>query len=336
MKFVRCTLVASATLLVFAAPSPAQEATTTASPVSVVPHLIKYSGALPSAPAKAEVVDVKFSLYAAQTGGEALWSETQQVSLDTNGKYSVVLGSATSVGVPDSVFANGQARWLGVTLGSEQESARTILVATPYSLKASDSETLGGHPVSDFTLKSALPAGGTDITQINVGSGVTGGGTGPTVTLGLSSTYLEQLGNQIYPQLTGTNKLTGKNTYTAGNLLLGTSPALSVANVSATSPITVTGSGNTVKIGLSDSALLTLGDSVYAQLGAANTFTKPITFASGRHSPARWHWAATTLSPATTHSRAPIHSPKPSPSPPDKLSPALAVAPSPASPRRRH
>jgi hypothetical protein len=267
-------------LLVVPATLRAQEAAVTASPVSVVPHLIKFSGGLPSAPGKAEVVEVKFSLYAAQIGGEALWSETQQVSLDATGKYSVVLGSTTAAGLPDSVFANGQARWIGVTLSGEQESARTVLVATPYSLKASDAETLGGHPVSDFTLKSALPAGGTNITQINVGNGVTGGGTGPTVTLGLSSTYLENLGNEIYPQLSGTNTLTGKNTYTAGKLLLGTSPVLSAANVTGTSPVTATVSGNTVKIGLSDSALVTLGNGVYAQLNAADTFNGALTLNS--------------------------------------------------------
>jgi hypothetical protein len=155
----------------------------------------------------------------------------------------------------------------------------------PYSLKASDAETLGGHPVSDFTLKNALPAGGTNITQINVGSGITGGGTGPTVTLGLSTSYLQSLGNQAYPQLTGVNTLTGVNKYTAGNLQISGSPALSVANVSASSPITVAASGNAIKIGLSDSALLTLGNGVYAQLGAANTFTKAQTFASGQTFP---------------------------------------------------
>jgi len=243
---------------------------TSASSVSVVPHLIKYSGTLPGAPG---VVDVKFALYAAQTGGDPLWTEIQSISLDTTGKYSVILGSTTAVGVPASVFANGQARWIGVTLGSEQESARTVLVATPYSLKASDAETLGGHPASDFALKNALPATGTDITQINVGNGVTGGGTGPTVTLGLSSSYLETLGNEIYPQLGGTNKLTGTNTYTAGKLLVGTAPVLSASNLLAASPITVSSSGGNVTVGLSDSALVTLGNSVYAQLGAANTFS---------------------------------------------------------------
>jgi hypothetical protein len=273
-------LIFATAMLAVPAISPAQEAA-----VSVVPHLIKYSATLPSAPSTATAAEVKFALYAAPAGGEALWSETQQVALDSSGRYSVLLGSVTAL--PNAAFANGAARWIGVTLSGQEEAARTVLVATPYSLKASDAETLGGHPASDFTLKNALPASGTDITQIDGSNGVVvnGSGTGPTVTLGLSSSYLETLGNGIYPQLGGTNKLTGKNTFTAGNLLLGTSPVLSAASVTGTSPVTATVSGNTVKIGLSDSALLTLGNGVYAQLAAANTFTKPITFASGQSFP---------------------------------------------------
>ena len=264
-----CTMIFGAILL-SASSSPAQQAVTTA-PVSVVPHLIKFSGALPGASNKAETVDVKFSLYAAQTGGEALWTETQQVSLDPSGKYSVLLGSVAAL--PDSAFAQGQARWIGVTLGSEQESARTILVATPYSLKASDSETLGGHPASDFTLKNALPASGTDITQINVGSGITGGGTGPTVTLGLSSSYLESLGNNIYPQLAGTNTLTGKNTYSSGKLFIGSAPVLSTANIIAGSEVVLSTSGSNVTVGVNGPGLLKLANGYYPQLGTANTFT---------------------------------------------------------------
>jgi hypothetical protein len=261
------------------------------SPGSVVPHLIKYSGAIPNAPGTPAIVDIKFSLYTAQNGGDPLWSETQQVSLDAAGRYSVVLGSKTAAGLPDGVFANGQARWIGVTLGLDQESTRTVLLATPYSLKASDAETLGGHPAADFALKNAQSPTGTDITQINAGNGVTGGGTGPTVTLGLSSSYLQSLGNEVYPQLSGNNMLSGTNSFSAGKVTIGGSPALTVANISGSSPVTVTTSGSAVKIGLSDSALENLGNGIYAQLGAANTFNQgqtfksAVTFASGQTFP---------------------------------------------------
>src|SRR5580698_10415427 len=61
----------------------------------VVPHVIKYAGSMPNAPAAASVVEVKFALYATQTGGDPLWSETQQVALDPQSHYAVLLGAAT-------------------------------------------------------------------------------------------------------------------------------------------------------------------------------------------------------------------------------------------------
>jgi len=307
-----CSLVAGA-MLFAALPSPAQDVAPqtglTVAAAAVVPHLIKFSGTLPGAPGNGGVFNVKFALYTSQSGGDPLWSETQSITLDASGKYSALLGSVATL--PDSVFAQGQARWIGVTLSDEQESARTVLVATPYSFKASDAETLGGHPASDFTLKNALPATGTDITQINVGSGITGGGTGPTVTLGISNSYLESLGNEVYSQLSGNNILTGTNAFAAGKVTIGGSPALSVTSISAASPITANASGSTVKIGLSDSALLTLGNGVYAQLAAANTFSasntfsKAVTFASGQTFPGTVSLSANnTFSGSDTFSKA--------------------------------
>lgn len=225
MPFYLSPFVAGAMLLAVPA-LPAQDAVVS-SPVpivgsataSVVPHYIKYSGTLPSAPGRANVVDVKFALYTNQTGGEPLWSETQQVTLDPTGKYSVLLGSMTPAGVPASIFINGQARWIGVTLGSDQEAPRSILVTTPYSFKATDSDTVGGHPYTDFVLRNGNPkpaGGGTDITQINVTSPITGGGTGPTVSIGLDTT--------LVPLLAGTNSFTSANTFNAGIVANSPSP----------------------------------------------------------------------------------------------------------------
>jgi len=194
--------------------------------VSVVPHYMKYSGTLPGAPGRANVVDVKFTLYANQTGGEPVWSETQQVTLDATGKYSVLLGSMTSGGMPGSIFVNGQARWVGVTLGSEQESARNILVATPYSFKASDADTIGGHLPSEFVLRDGNPRIplGTPITQIDVLSPLTGGGKGSTVSIGLDTGDM--------PRLTSTNIFSSSNAFSAG--LFASNPSPSVSAIYAT------------------------------------------------------------------------------------------------------
>ncbi len=80
--------------------------------------------------------------------------ETQNVELDEQGRYTVLMGSTRSEGVPLELFTTGEPRWLGVELqlpGSEEE-ARVLLVSVPYALKAADAETLGGKPASAFAL----------------------------------------------------------------------------------------------------------------------------------------------------------------------------------------
>src|SRR5207253_1362766 len=61
------------------------------------------------------VVTLKYSLYAAATGGAALWSETQSVTFQ-NGSYAVKLGVVTAL--PASVFS-GRDLWLGLTVGAD-------------------------------------------------------------------------------------------------------------------------------------------------------------------------------------------------------------------------
>src|SRR5215472_18672993 len=117
-----------------------------------VPRLIKFSGTLLDAQERplAGPVGVTFALYAHQTGGAALWIETQNVKPDGNGNYSVLLGASSANGVPVELFASGEARWLGIQVGQELEQARVLLVSVPYALKAGDADTLGGLPPSAF------------------------------------------------------------------------------------------------------------------------------------------------------------------------------------------
>src|SRR5580700_8445743 len=152
----------------------AQDAAPVSTAASVVPHLVRYSGALPQAPASANVVEVTFALYQEPSGGDALWSEVQQVTLDAAGKYSVLLGATNPAGLPHDLFASGAAKWLGITLAGSAEMPRTLLSASAYSLKASDAETLGGHPATDFALAQKNVSGKTltNVTTISGASGV--------------------------------------------------------------------------------------------------------------------------------------------------------------------
>jgi hypothetical protein len=138
----------------FCLPSIAQD-----QPSVTVPHLVKFSGALVDGDNKTltGLVGVTFSLYKHEQGGAPLWVETQNVSPDRLGYYTVTLGSTTSQGLPTDLFASGEARWLGVQAEGQLEQPRVLLMSVPYALKAGDAETVGGLPPSAFVL--AAPSG---------------------------------------------------------------------------------------------------------------------------------------------------------------------------------
>lgn len=106
------------------------------------------------------LIGIAFSLYEEQLGGAALWPETQNVALDEQGRYAVLLGSVQAAGLPLDVFASGKARWLGVApqVAGIAEQPRVLLVGVPYALKAADADTLGGLPASAFLQASGVVA----------------------------------------------------------------------------------------------------------------------------------------------------------------------------------
>ena len=131
---------------------------TSSIPNGSVPNLVSYSGTLKDVSGRpvTSITGVTFLLYKDQQGGAPLWMETQSVTPDKLGRYSVQLGSTTSAGLPSEVFMSGEARWLAVQVAGQAEQARVLLVAVPYAMKAADAETIGGLPPSAFVL--AAPA----------------------------------------------------------------------------------------------------------------------------------------------------------------------------------
>ena len=93
-----------------------------------------------------------FALYSEETGGTALWLETQNITADSNGHYVALLGWTKPDGLPTDVFTSEQARWVGVQISGQAEQPRVLLVSAPYALTAGDAETLGGLPPSAFML----------------------------------------------------------------------------------------------------------------------------------------------------------------------------------------
>ena len=149
----------------------AQQSSQTAAGI-VVPRLIRFSGAVNDVPGqpRSGVTGITFALYKDQAGGAALWLETQNVSLDAQGHYTVLLGANSAEGMPVELFTANGARWLGVQPEGQAEQ-RVLLVSVPYALKAADAETVGGMPASSFVLAAPV---------VNSGSGSSGSQTAGT------------------------------------------------------------------------------------------------------------------------------------------------------------
>jgi len=126
---------------------------------STVPNLIRYGGTLfqsGSAAAAAKITGVTFAIYKQQEGGAAVWLETQNVTPDANGHYSVLLGSTRAEGLSADIFPAQEERWLGVQVQGLPEQPRMLLVSVPYAMKAAEADKLSGHSASEFVTTDNL------------------------------------------------------------------------------------------------------------------------------------------------------------------------------------
>jgi len=205
--------------------------TSGSSPASAqVPPLIQFSSVATDEGGStlSGVVNLTFTLYAAQQGGEPLWTETQNnVQLDPTGHYSVQLGITKRNGVPTTLFTTGEARWLGVRIAEQAEQPRVLLLSVPYALKAGDAATIGGLPPSAFVLvvpptdstgsAATAPTGSASPTDAAPASGVTGSGTADFIPLWTSTS---NIGNSVLFQLgAGKKAKVGINTITPASTL---------------------------------------------------------------------------------------------------------------------
>ena len=188
-----------------------------------VPPLVNFSGTLVDVNGKplTGVVGVTFLLYKDEQGGAPLWLESQNVTPDKKGRYTVTLGATTSGGLPTDVFANGEARWLAVQVVGQAEQERVLLVAVPYALKAADAETVGGLPPSAFLLASPTMSGST------VGSA-----------------------NQSSAATSTANPLSTSSNVTTTGGTVNALPLWTTATNIQSSVVTQTGSGSSAKIGI--------------------------------------------------------------------------------------
>ena len=124
-----------------------------------VPRLIHISGVFrPAVGQPAAVETITLSIYANQEGGAPVWQETQTIAVDAQGRYALLLGATHADGIPAAIFGSGDAQWLGTVFerAGEVEGPRVRITSVPYALRASDADTLGGRPATDYLL--ATPA----------------------------------------------------------------------------------------------------------------------------------------------------------------------------------
>lgn len=105
--------------------------------------------------------DLLFSLYAEQSGGTALWSETHSsVALDA-GFYSLRLGADQAL---DSSIFDGTTLWLEVSVDGSLLADRVAVVSVPYAVKAGVADNVSEDAVLNV---SELQIGGTTVLDSN-------------------------------------------------------------------------------------------------------------------------------------------------------------------------
>ena len=90
------------------APSRAVQAPSDVVPQLVVPRLVKFSGMANDELGKPRTgtVGITFAIYKDREGGAPLWLETQNIGLDEQGRYTVLLGATKNEGVPLELFTS--------------------------------------------------------------------------------------------------------------------------------------------------------------------------------------------------------------------------------------
>lgn len=228
-------------LLLLVPPTFAQS---TAETASTLPRLVRFGGAVKDINGNplTGVVGVTFALYSEQTGGAALWLETQNVTADSNGHYVALLGSTKPEGLPTDLFTSEQARWVGVQVSGQAEQPRALLVSAPYALKAVDAESLGGRPASAYLLNPQTTGTGPASAQSDAAAG-----TALNLDKSVLSATITGSGTKNYiPLWTGSSKLGDSILYqsTAGSLGIGTTSPAATLDIEKATGVRAVASGN--------------------------------------------------------------------------------------------
>jgi len=125
---------------------------------ATVPDLIPIQGVLSDSAGEPVdgLTDIAFSLYAEETGGTALWTDTFADVDVVEGFFTIYLGSSTALDFA-SLLTNEEL-WLGVAVESDPEMARIQLAAVPFAVEAQVCRALGSLTEEDINANFATAA----------------------------------------------------------------------------------------------------------------------------------------------------------------------------------
>jgi hypothetical protein len=133
-----------------------------------VPQRLTYQGRLLKSDGTPEqgIVQLKFSIFSAASGGTALWSEQQSIGL-TDGFYAAFLPSkgVAAPAFPPNLF-DGTDRYLELEVGGLPLAPRHLVTSVPYALRA------GFDPAVVQSRVTGSCAAGSYVRQVNADGGV--------------------------------------------------------------------------------------------------------------------------------------------------------------------
>ena len=140
-----------------------------------IPQLINYQGILLDGGGSpvTTTTSVLFAIWDAPAAGDSLWSETQSVTPDADGRFNVLLGSVSSI--PDSALAVFVA-YLSMKVDADPEMApRTQLVSVAYAYRPGTVDgAKGGNIKSKISIGGGHTNTGTDAFVAGVNNTVSG------------------------------------------------------------------------------------------------------------------------------------------------------------------